>query len=135
MPAVILPGTNVGAALNPPALAGRSASGPALSFPTFGSITVLFDQPVSGVHSGTFALRDARGQIVRADVTYDAETRRATLVPAKLLAPGSRYRVGLSESIRGATGSSLRWTSWSFVTGPQASEGTRFANGRDVRLA
>ncbi|MEO6579435.1 MAG: alginate lyase family protein, partial [Candidatus Limnocylindria bacterium] len=48
---------------------------------------------------------------------------------------GSRYRVGLSESIRGATGSSLRWTSWSFVTGPQATEGTRFANGRDVRLA
>jgi hypothetical protein len=133
VPAVILPGTGADAG-NAPMVVGRSIATNATNVATFAALTVQFDRPVAGVHQNTFGIRDSRGRIIPATITYDATTSRATLLPTRLLEPNSVYRVGLSESIRDESRASLRWTAWSFRTGSEATSGTRFVDGRAVRF-
>jgi hypothetical protein len=79
------------------------------------AVSVRFSEAVTGVGTGTMVLR--RGAlVVPATVTYAASTLTAVLRPVLPLAPGVTYSMALSGGIRDASGTSLAWTSWSFVT-------------------
>ncbi|SDC16956.1 Ig-like domain-containing protein [Geodermatophilus telluris] len=85
------------------------------------NITATFDEPVQGVSGTTFTLLNAatRGA-VSAAVTYDPNTRVATLNPAADLARGTAYTATLTggpAAIRDAAGNPLPTTTWNFTTG------------------
>ena len=88
--------------------------------------SVAFDLPVSGVSTSTMRLGDlTTGTFVPATVSYDATTRRATLRPSSLLAPGHSYRLYLSSAITAtATGRALLGTNWTFATTTDATAPT-----------
>ncbi|HEX2222081.1 MAG TPA: S8 family serine peptidase, partial [Candidatus Limnocylindria bacterium] len=100
-----------------PRLASRSPAPNAVNVPFDGAVTVTFDEPVSGVGTGSFVLRDAASRVVPATVTYDAATRRATLRPSAPLAGEAPYAVALSSSIVDGAGNRLAYVSWGFTTG------------------
>ena len=135
VPALVTPNSNANAALNAPTIVERSIAVNATGVSIFNAVAVRFDRQVTGVNRGTFVLRDWRGQIIPATVTYDTATRIATLVPAAVLRAQRIYRVALSGSIRDGSSDSLRRISWSFTTGAQPSAGVRFSPPRDVRFA
>jgi Big-like domain-containing protein/alginate lyase len=133
VPAIMLPNSNADATIGPPTIATRSIAGNATGISIFSRVAVRFDRPVTGVGRSTFVLRDSQGRIIPATIGYDS-TMLATLLPNDVLRPNSLYRVALSGSIRDASGTSLRWITWSFTTGTQPSAGVRFAPWRDVRF-
>lgn len=85
-------------------------------------VSATFDEPVQGVGTSSFTLRDPAGTVVAATVTYDAATRTATLDPSADLAPDTRWRVTLTggkSAIRDLAGNPLTTLRWSFTTGPR----------------
>ena len=105
--------------LTPPAIVGRVPLATGL-LPPNGTIEAVFSEPVTGVSSGSFNVRDSTtNAVVQATVTYHAATRRATIRPTAPLVAGRVYKVAASGSIRDAVGNSLPWTTWTFnvVTG------------------
>ena len=91
----------------------------ATEVPTTTSVVVTFSEPVSGVWSGNFALRNtATATVVAATVRYDATTRTAVLTPSAPLAGGTIHKVDISNKVRDMAGNPLTWTSWKFTTAP-----------------
>lgn len=101
----------------PPRITSKTPGASATNVWTGTNVTVTFSEPVTGVWTGTYYLRDTstRG-VVSATVTYDAATRRAVLNPSSALAGGRKYQVELSASIRDSGGNSLPWAPWTFTT-------------------
>ena len=133
VPAITLPNSNADATIGPPTITAQTVARNATGISIFSRVAVRFDRPVTGVGRGTFVLRDSQGRIIPATIGYDS-TMLATLLPNDVLRPNSLYQVALSGSIRDASGTSLRWISWSFRTGTQPSAGVRFAPWRDVQF-
>ena len=100
----------------PPRVVSASPAASATNVPTAASVQVWFSEPVTGVTANTFVLRNAAGTVVPATVTYSPAKLSATLRPSAPLAPGARYSVALSHSIRDRAWNSLAWTSWTFTT-------------------
>jgi len=81
-------------------------------------ISIRLSEPVDGVDARSVQLKDMdRGGVVPADVSFDAHTRTATLVPLDPLRPNTKYKVSLANTIRDWSGNRLAVTSWSFRTG------------------
>ena len=100
-----------------PYVADRLPAPATAAMPLAGAAMVRFSEPVVGVSTGNFVLRDVTsGSIVAGTVAYDSATRTASLQPSAQLAPGRQYQVALSSSIRDLAGNSLAWTSWTFTT-------------------
>ena len=108
-PSVVVAGDTVR-----PWVIGRAPAAGEPAVPPTAVVAARFSEPVTGVGSNNFVLRDSAGAIVPARVSYDASTRTALLRPTRLLPAGRSYRVGLSGSIRDASGNPLAWTAWGF---------------------
>jgi type VII secretion-associated serine protease mycosin len=103
-----------------PALAARTPGPGATGASYDAPITLKFNEPVTGVSSSTFVLRNASGVAVASTVSYDAAARQAKLRPAKPLAGEAKYAVALTSGIKDTSGNALAATSWSFTTGKTA---------------
>ncbi len=77
----------------PPRVASTTPAAGLSGFPTNGSVTATFDEPVEPltVNAGSITLSDGAGNPVPADVTYDPASRKATLRPLQALAFGKNY--------------------------------------------
>lgn len=81
-----------------------------------------FSEPVTGVSAATATLKNAAGAAIAATVTYDGQTRVATVNPTADLAADTRFTVtfaGGPTAIRDAAGNALTTTGWTFLTGPR----------------
>lgn len=84
------------------------------------AISASFDEPVTGIGSGTVQLKSATGAVVPAAIGYSTSARRATLVPSAPLDPEATYQVQLTEGIRDSGGNAVAATAWTFTTGKSA---------------
>ena len=88
-------------------------------------VTATFDEQLApaSVTSATFTLRDEDGDLVAADVSYDAQTRTAKLKPQSPLANSETYPRALKGGAGGVTdaaGNPLAADkTWSFTTEPK----------------
>jgi methionine-rich copper-binding protein CopC len=102
----------------PPTISARSPAGGATGVSAGTTVTATFSK---AVQSGTisFVLKDANNNTVSATVTYDANSRIATLTPSGPLAGSATY----TATVSGATdlaGNVMAPSSWSFTTGTGA---------------
>lgn len=84
-------------------------------------VTAGFTVPLdsSTVNANTFTLRSAAGDLVPADVVYDAEDDSATLTPRAPLETGETYTARLSSMIRSDDETPMAApVQWSFTTVP-----------------
>jgi subtilisin family serine protease/putative cell wall-binding protein len=79
--------------------------------------TVTFSEPVSNLSAGSLRLLDASGATVPAAVSYDAPTRRATIIPTGGLLGDTRSTLSASSAIKDSAGLALPTSSWWFATG------------------
>jgi hypothetical protein len=103
-----------------PTLSARTPASGATGVSQTGNLTATFSEPVTGVGTATFTVRNATtGAAVGAtSVTYNATTRVAAFDPNVTLAADTKYTASLGTGIRDAAGNSLTATTWTFTTGP-----------------
>jgi methionine-rich copper-binding protein CopC len=105
-----------------PTVTARSPAVNATVVAPTANVTATFSEPVQGVGTATFTLKNSSGTSVAAAVAYNATTRVATLNPSANLAPDRKYTAtltGSSSGIRDMAGNTLATTSWTFLTGPR----------------
>lgn len=81
------------------------------------TVSVTFDQAVTGVSRSTFTLQRPGFAPVNALVTYNATTHVATLKPSARLRASTVFQVTLTAGIQSTNGAPLTATSWTFTTG------------------
>lgn len=81
------------------------------------TVSVTFDQAVTGVSRSTFTLQRPGLAPLNAVVTYDPTTHVATLKPSARLRASTVFQVTLTAGIQSANGAPLTATSWTFTTG------------------
>ncbi len=116
-------------------LIGRSPAPGATSVSYDGSLTATFDEPVAGVSSSSFVLKDASAKVIPATVTYSTSVRRATLTPSSPLVAEQTYTASLNAGIKDPAGNLLAFTSWTFTTGksvPRVAGIDRYATAASV---
>jgi Domain of unknown function (DUF4082)/Bacterial Ig-like domain/FG-GAP-like repeat/FG-GAP repeat len=109
-PIVNVPGFDT----TPPAITSITPAQAATGVPRFTNASATFSEPVQPNTIG-FVLRDSAGTAVSATVSYDADTRTATLTPTAPLQWGTSYTATLS-SVRDPAGNVMSPVSWSFTT-------------------
>jgi hypothetical protein len=91
------------------------------------TVTATFNEPVTGVNTSSFRLRDSGGTALAATVAYDAGHMRATLTPSAPLTYEANYSASLTSAVQSAEGLSLASTSWSFTVQPDpVGDGTAY---------
>ena len=80
------------------------------------NVTATFDEAVTGVSGSTMTLNLGTTQ-VPVTVTYDAETRTATMDPNVVLTANRRYTARLTSGIKDLRGNTLPAATWQFTTG------------------
>jgi hypothetical protein len=119
----------------PPQVTAVSPGAGVTDAATTASLSATFDQPVSGVSSASFLVRDGFGLTVPGTVSYTASTRTATFLPATPLDAGLPYTASLTKSIKSGLGARLSRYSWSFtVQGPPSASITLFAEPQQLVL-
>lgn len=92
----------------------------ATGVPTTKSLVMGFSEPVTGVTSTTFVLKNAAsGVVVPATLTSSNSGKTWTLTPTAPLAPGTTYRfdlIGGTTAIRDLAGNPLPSMGWTFTT-------------------
>lgn len=81
------------------------------------TVSVTFDQAVTGVSRSTFTLQRPGVAPVNALVTYNGTTHVATVKPAVAMRANTAFQVTLTAGIQGTNGVPLTATSWTFTTG------------------
>ncbi|OAI41821.1 hypothetical protein AYO38_03465 [bacterium SCGC AG-212-C10] len=97
-----------------PSVTGRSPAAGAPGIPATATVTATLSEPIVG-GSAAFVLHAPGGATVPATVSYDAQTRTASLQPTAPLALGSTYTATVSGAID-LSGNVMASTSWSFTT-------------------
>ena len=103
--------------VTPPTASLKSPLGGATNVGETVRPTVGFSENVNGADGSTISLATAAGAHVAAVVTYASATRRATIVPAAILASRTKYFVTIAAGIADLAGNPLSATSFSFTTG------------------
>lgn len=88
--------------------------------PVDGNVVATFSEPVQGVNTSTFQLKNPAGAVVQATVTQGSGNAWI-LDPAAALAAGTVYTATLtggSTAIRDLANNPLATSSWSFTTAP-----------------
>jgi hypothetical protein len=98
----------------PPQVSSRSPGSGATGVSATTNVTATFNEPVQGVSSSTFTLRQGSTSVA-ASVSYDSGTRTATLDPSSSLTAGATYTASLTSGIRDLAGNALAALSWSFT--------------------
>ena len=103
--------------VTPPTASLKSPLGGATNVGETVRPTVGFSENVNGADGSTISLATSAGAHVAAVVTYASATRRATIVPAAILASRTKYFVTIAAGIADLAGNPLSATSFSFTTG------------------
>jgi methionine-rich copper-binding protein CopC len=104
-----------------PTVTTRTPAANATAVSTAGNVTATFGEPVQGVNTTSFTLKNAAGATIAGAVSYNATTRVATLNPTATLASDTKYTVTLTggpTALRDAANNPMASTSWTFTTGP-----------------
>jgi hypothetical protein len=101
-----------------PTITFRDPAAAAIDVPTDAQLSVRLSEPVDGVTSSTFQLRDGKGKLVAASVSYRAIERTARLTPTDPLLPGTKYKLTLTGGVADWSGNRFAGASWSFTTAP-----------------
>jgi hypothetical protein len=102
-----------------PTIRSRTPAANATGVAPSRTIRVTFSEPVRGVSRTTLRLKNlTTGLWVNTKVSYDADTRTASIDPAFLMIRGNRYAVYATSGIEDRSGNSLRSTNWSFRVAP-----------------
>ncbi|MDQ1535508.1 MAG: large repetitive protein, partial [Actinomycetota bacterium] len=116
-----------GADTTPPVITSRSPAPNATGVLATGPVTATFNEPMnaSTISTSTFQLRDASSAPVPGSVTYDAASRKATLIPSAALDPSSTYTALVTTGATDVAGNSLaNGVSWSFtIAAPPPDDG------------
>ena len=83
------------------------------------NVLATFNEPIAGLSTLSYTLKNAGGATLAAAVSWNATTRVATLNPAANFAADARYTVSLTAGIRDLAGNTLVPTSFAFTTGPR----------------
>ena len=110
-----------------PTLSTRTPAIGATGASQTGNLTATFSEPVTGVGTATFTLRNAAsGALVAPSaVIYNPTTRVATFDPSVTLSADTKYTATLGTGIRDGGGNQLAATTWTFTTGPTPSVSAR----------
>lgn len=82
------------------------------------NILATFNEPIAGLSTSSYTLKNSGGATLAAAVSWNAATRVATLNPAANFAADARYTASLTAAIRDLAGNTLVPTSFAFTTGP-----------------
>jgi methionine-rich copper-binding protein CopC len=99
-----------------PTLSAQSPAANATQFPLLNNVTATFSEAVSGVDATSFVLQGPGGVTVPAVVTYNVNSRVATLDPTGSLSSDTRYIVTLADSILDVADNTFAGSTWSFST-------------------
>jgi hypothetical protein len=83
-------------------------------------VTATFNRAIdtSTLNTSTFQLKAPDGSTVSANVSYDASSRTATLIPSSLLAASTIYTAQVTTGLHADDGTALGSTAqWAFTTG------------------
>jgi hypothetical protein len=83
------------------------------------NVTATFNEPITGLGTASFTLKNSAGAVVAAPVTWNATTRVATLNPNATLAVDRKHTATLTAGITDIAGNPIAANSWAFTTGPQ----------------
>jgi len=79
-------------------------------------ISISFNEPVTGVNSTSFNLKQGGTAVTPVYVIYDPATNTATLTPNTNLSNNTVYTVTLTSSIADRAGNTLAGINWNFTT-------------------
>ncbi|WP_104137707.1 Ig-like domain-containing protein [Arthrobacter sp. ZGTC131] len=83
------------------------------------NVTATFSEPIAGLGTASFTLKNSAGAVIAAPVTWNATTRVATLNPNATLAADRKHTATLTAGIRDIAGNPIAANSWAFTTGPR----------------
>jgi hypothetical protein len=83
------------------------------------NILATFNEPIAGLSTSSYTVKNSGGATLAAAVSWNAATRVATLNPAANFAADAKYTAGLTAGIRDLAGNTLVPTSFAFTTGPR----------------
>ena len=83
------------------------------------NVTATFSEPIAGLGTASFTLKNSAGAVIAAPVTWNATTRVATLNPNATLAADGKHTATLTAGIRDIAGNPIAASSWAFTTGPR----------------
>jgi hypothetical protein len=83
------------------------------------NVTATFSEPIAGLGTASFTLKNSAGAVIAAPVTWNATTRVATLNPNATLAADRKHTATLTAGITDIAGNPIAANSWAFTTGPQ----------------
>lgn len=101
-----------------PTITFRDPTAGATGVPVDATLSARFSEPVEGVTTSTMQLRDPRGRLIAATVSFTPWERTARLTPNEPLQPGTRYRLTLTSAIKDWSGNKFAGASWSVETAP-----------------
>jgi hypothetical protein len=108
-----------------PTVTAQTPASGATGVATGTSVTATFSEAVNGVSNTTFKLTpQGSGTAVGAAVSYDAATKKATLVPTSALSANTTYTAQLTSGIADLAGNALAAVNWNFTTASSAPGGT-----------
>lgn len=100
-----------------PAVTVRAPAAGATGVLRGSTVSVTFNQAVTGVSGSSFTLQRPGLAPVNAAVAYNATTHVATLKPAVTLRANTVFQVTLTGGIKSTNGVALKATTWTFTTG------------------
>jgi methionine-rich copper-binding protein CopC len=103
-----------GADLVPPTIIAKGPSASATSVAISSAVTATFSEDITA-DSLIFVLKDGSNNIVNASVSYDTNTRVATLTPAAALNSSTTYTVTVSGA-QDPSGNTMSPVTWTFTT-------------------
>lgn len=83
------------------------------------NITATFNEPIAGLGTASFTLKNSAGALIASPVTWNATTRVATLNPNVTLAADRKHTATLTAGITDIAGNPIAASSWAFTTGPR----------------
>jgi spore germination protein YaaH len=136
----VAPATNAAAAVraawgvtadtDPPGLVGTTPGAGATMLPASTTVTLRFDERLTGLSSATLGLRDAAGTPIATAMVIPT-AGAATLQPLQPLPTGERITVEVRAGASDAAGNPVVPMSWTFEVAP----GVAYASWRDVLVS
>ena len=83
------------------------------------NVTATFSEPIAGLGTASFTLKNSAGALIASPVTWNATTRVATLNPNVTLAADRKHTATLTAGITDIAGNPIAASSWAFTTGPR----------------
>lgn len=83
------------------------------------NVTATFNEPIAGLSTASFTLKNSAGALIASPVSWNATTRVATLNPNVTLTADRKHTATLTAGITDIAGNPIAANSWAFTTGPR----------------